>query len=111
VKLISQIDAVAAGYGISIGSITVKGQSAPAGNSIGEAQPPKPYESAVIGFTFKSSYENFNTFMNMLGKSMRILDIKSMKLDANKSKDDKALGIYLYGVEFETYWLNQTTTG
>jgi Tfp pilus assembly protein PilO len=115
VKLVSQIDALSAGFGISIGNITLKGQSSSVGDSIKTSQPAKPYNSAIIGFSFKSSYENFNAFMNELGRSMRILDIKSMRLESGSvskdAKDVKNTGVYSYVVEFETYWLNQTITG
>jgi Tfp pilus assembly protein PilO len=99
VRLISQIDAVAAGYGISIGGISSKGISSPVGASVGDAGVEKPYNSATINFTFTASYEKFNAFMDELGRSMRILDIRSMRLASGKD------GIYSYSVEFETYWL------
>jgi Tfp pilus assembly protein PilO len=99
VRLVSQIDAVAANYGIAIGSITSTGVSASVGESIADAKPKNPYESATIGFSFTASYENFNLFMNDLEKSMRILDIKSVHLTIDKD------GNYKYEVEFVTYWL------
>ena len=95
VRFISQIDTVAAKYGISIKSITSTEQSSSSDQS------EKIYNSAIIGFSFDASYDKFNSFMADLEKSMRILDIKSVKLTA---KDN---GIYLYNVEFQTYWLKQ----
>ena len=99
VELVSQIDAVAAGYGISIDKVYSKDKVASAGKSIEEAAPQKPYQSAIVGFSFNASYEKFNAFMNSLEKSLRILDIKSIKLETQDS------GIYTYNVEFETYWM------
>lgn len=99
VRLISQIDAVAARNGMSIDKISSKEIGSAVGNSIEEAGPQKPYRSAVIGFSFESSYEKFNVFINDLEKSLRILDVRSIKLNAGEK------GTYSYDVEFETYWL------
>ena len=99
VRLISQIDAVAANYGLSVDKISLKEVSSSVGNSIQTAEPNKPYQSAIIGFSFVASYDKFNLFLNDLEKSLRILNIKSLKIEP---KED---GVYSYAVEFETYWL------
>lgn len=100
VKLISQIDAVAASHGISIESITSKEISSAVGTSVESAAPAKTYKSSVIGFSFTASYERFNEFIADLEKSLRILDIRSAKLTSEEQS-----GLYSYDVEFETYWL------
>ena len=99
-RLVSQIDAVASNYGISISGISSSESSDTTSGSIDEAQNSKPYRSVLISFTFSSSYENFKEFMNDLEKSLRILDVKSIELTA----EDK--GLNSYSVSFETYWLN-----
>jgi hypothetical protein len=99
VRFISQIDAVAANSGISIGNISSKDTTLAAGEPVEGVTPQGTYNTALIGFSFLASYEAFNAFMNELEKSMRILDINSVKLT---SKDK---GIYAYDVEFKTYWL------
>ncbi|MFH0804366.1 MAG: type 4a pilus biogenesis protein PilO [Candidatus Zambryskibacteria bacterium] len=98
VKLISQIDAVAAKYGISIDKISSKEVNSSTGTSIENAEPSKTYRSEIIGFSFVASYAKFNTFLRDLEKSLRILDVRSVKLSAQKD------GMYSYDVEFETYW-------
>jgi Tfp pilus assembly protein PilO len=99
VKLISQIDAVAAKYGISISNVSSKEADSSVGTSIENAGPSKPYRSSIIGFSFTTSYENFKVFLDDLEKSLRILDIKSARLETKEN------GLYSYNVEFETYWL------
>lgn len=99
VKLISQIDAVASRYGISIKDISSIETAQAAGSSIENAEAPKTYSSAIIGFSFDASYEQFNAFMDDLESSLRILDIRSAKLTTAEG------GTYSYHVEFETYWL------
>lgn len=99
VRLVSQIDAVAANYGISIDRASSKDLTPSVGASIEEAQPQKEYNSATVEFSFKSTYDKFNAFMNDLGKSLRIMDINSVGLTTAEN------GIYSYSVEFKTYWV------
>jgi len=99
VKLISQIDNVAAKHGISIDKISSKEMGTSVGDSIENAQPSKPYNSSIIGFSFVASYTDFKAFMDDLEKSLRILDIRSVQLDAQED------GLYSYDVAFEAYWL------
>lgn len=99
IRLVSQIDAVAAKHGISIDKISSRELSPSVGGSIESAQPAKPYRSAVVSFNFESSYDKFVAFVGELGKSMRILDARSVKLSTGKDI------INSYEVEFETYWL------
>ncbi len=97
VKLAADIDSVASRHGISIRQISSVDNSASAG-SIEEAENNNGYKSATIAFEFSASYEDFNSFMNDLERSLRILDIKSVKV----SSGDK--GIYKYEVSLDTYW-------
>lgn len=99
VKLISQIDAVAAKYGISINKITSTEVSSSIGDSIAVAEAPKSYQSSVIGFSFMAPYDKFNYFLSDLEKSLRILDVKTIKIGTQTD------GTYTYDVAFETYWL------
>ena len=99
VKLISDIDAVAATHGIAIDKISLKETDDSFDESQEGAQPQSSYRSSVIGFSFNATYSKFNDFIDDLEKSLRILDIKSMQLRTQET------GIYTYDVEFETYWL------
>lgn len=99
VRLVSQIDNIAGQYGIKIDRITSRDVSSSVGDSIAEAGPDKQYKSAVIGFSFTATYEKFNEFMAALEKSLRILDIRSVRINTATT------GLYTYSVEFEVYWL------
>jgi hypothetical protein len=99
IRLVSELDSVAANYGISIGKMTSRETSKSVGSTVENAQPEKIYNSAAVGFSFTTSYDNFKSFMSRLEKSLRILDIKSVKI----SEGEK--GTYSFDVEFETYWL------
>lgn len=100
VKLISDIDILASKGGIKIDRITSREVDSSVGTSIADAQPDKIYKSAVIGFSFATTYDNFNKFMAELEKSLRILDIRSVKITGAN-----AANLYTYSVEFEVYWL------
>jgi len=99
VRLISQIDGVGSKYGISISNISSREMSDLSGGESITAPTQKTFQSAIIGFSFDATYSQFNNFMDDLGKSLRILDIKSMKLTSKKD------GVYSYSVEFEVYWI------
>ncbi len=98
VKLVSDIDAVAALHGISIDKITKKELDSSVGDSIENAEPQKAYKSGIIGFSFVASHQRFNDFISNLETSLRILDIRSLKIEAQEN------GLYAYDIEFEAYW-------
>ncbi len=99
VKLVSEIDNVAKKYGIIIDKINLNHIDSSVGDSVANAAPAKPYRSSILGFSFGSDYKKAMAFIDELEKSMRILDIRSMKIEENKDFG------YLYTVQFETYWL------
>ncbi len=99
VKFVSEIDNVAKKYGIIIDKINLAQVDSSVGDSVANAGPSKPYRSSILGFSFGSDYKKAMAFIDELEKSMRILDIRSMKIEENKDFG------YLYNVQFETYWL------
>lgn len=99
VKLVSEIDNVAKNYGIIIDKINLNNLDSSVGDSVANAEPSKPYRSAILGFSFVSDYKKAMSFIDELERSMRILDIRSMKIDQETE------GGYIYSVQFETYWL------
>lgn len=99
VRLVSQIDTVAAKYGISIDRIVSREINPSGGDSIEKAEPSKPFKSSIIGFSFSSNYQKFELFMDDLERSLRILDIDSVNLQTQEE------GVNQYTVEFKTYWL------
>ena len=101
VRLISEIDSLASKQGISIDRISSRDTDPSVGATIEDAGPQKPYRSSVIGFSFTASYDKFRIFMDDLEKSLRILDIKSLRISPERE------GLFVYNVEFETYWFRQ----
>ena len=99
VKLVAEIDNVAKRYGIIIDKINLSQIDSSVGDSVANSGPSKPYRSSVLGFSFGSDYKKAMSFIDELERSMRILDIRSMKIEEDKDKG------FLYNVQFETYWL------
>lgn len=99
VRLISQIDLIAESQGILIDKVSSKDTDPSVGESIAEAAPATLYQSSRISFSFTAPYDQFNIFMNRLEKSLRILDIRSVKISTQENKPSS------YSVDFETYWL------
>ena len=98
-KLIADIDAIATRYGIAIDKISKRELDSSTGGSIEEAGPSKSYRSGIISFAFDSSYQNFSSFLEELEQSLRILDVRSLKVGAQPT------GLFSYQIEFEAYWL------
>ncbi|KKP56483.1 MAG: hypothetical protein UR80_C0018G0007 [Parcubacteria group bacterium GW2011_GWB1_35_5] len=99
VRLVSQISSVASKYNIVIDKTSYRKTSPSSGESIGEEQSETMFDSAIINFSFSASYPNFKNFTDDLEKSLRILDIRNIKITTGEKKE------YIYEVEFETYWL------
>jgi len=99
VRLISDIDSVASKHGISITNITSRELTDPTvGDTVETAGPEKKYKSGIVGFTFTSTYENFLLFSKELEKSLRVIDMRSVKIESENK------GNFTFTVEFETYW-------
>ena len=99
VKLVADIANVASVNGVIVDNITLREMDSSVGESVSDAGAPKPYRSAIIGFSFDASFSQFNAFIDNLEKSLRILDVRSVKLQTNEGGRDT------YQVEFETYWV------
>lgn len=98
-KLVSDIAAMAISHGISLDKIAKRELDSSVGNSIEEAGPPKLYRSGTVTLTFEASYQSFGAFLGDLEESLRVLDLRSAKMDVQQN------GLYAYNLEFETYWL------
>ncbi len=97
VKLVADIDAAASRQGISINRISSIDNSASV-TSVAEAESSKGYKSATIDFEFSASFDQFNDFLNELERSLRIFDIKAVKVTVGEGGVDK------YEISLDTYW-------
>lgn len=98
VELALNLDSIGGKYGISIKKIktvVIKDTNA----TVIKTPTGMPYENVVISFSFVSSYENFKKFMTDLEKSLRIIEVRSVKFETTDN------GLNEYQLEVETYWL------
>lgn len=99
VKLVSDIDVVARQNGITINNIRAQEKNMNPNTAEGGALVAENYNSATIGFSFVSNYNNFLNFINELETSLRIMDVRSVQIKSATGS------IYEFSVLYETYWL------
>jgi Tfp pilus assembly protein PilO len=106
IRLIADIDGVAARHGISISGVSFSETNNDVSSSVIGAPEPKPYQSSTINLSFSSNYQNFKQFLNDLEKSLRLIDIRSIEL----SQPSEVLNpdVYQYKISAEVYWIKNT---
>lgn len=108
IQLILDINGIAAEKNLDINNINISnvgnakttGQQAAEANANPSGPAGKPYDSILVSFGVKTSYENFIEFMNELQKSLRIVDMTSLSFKAAEVGS-----VYDYSVTLRTYWL------
>lgn len=100
VRLIIDIDTLAAQYGMRLTSISVGETSV--GTKVGEKLGPSGtvHQSVDIGFSTTSTYQNFRKFMRALETSLRIVDVKNLTFSSTSDGPD-----YVFQLSLSTYWL------
>jgi len=105
VRLILDIDAIAAGYdliirdfGFSADAFTDQ-SSGPGPGPSNENRTSRDYRSITMEFSTIASYEDFMAFLSDLERSLRVVDASSVNIETT---DD---GEYNYRVSIRTYWL------
>lgn len=100
VKMALDLDGMASKYGISIKSIKTSTDPTVVDPSLMVLpEYAKPYEKALVSFSFVSTYENFKNMLIDIEKSLRIMDVKSVSFQAKESN------LYEYQISVDTYWL------
>lgn len=99
VKLVLDIDRIAARQGLKIKNIAVNDT---AGTDKKSAVPDeKGFGSATITFGITAPYDVFLNFLNDLEDGLRLIDVTTLSIN---SKDPRA---YDFTVSFKTYWLKK----
>ncbi len=100
VKLAHELDSIGARYGISIKSLGIDTASqGQASNVVLPEGSKQPYEKAIVSVSFISNYKSFRSFLADLEKSLRIMDVKSLRFQAGEN------GLYEHKILIETYWV------
>jgi Tfp pilus assembly protein PilO len=112
VRLIIEIDSVAATHGLTVSDIAFEGETDEEGaegeEASGDTALPlrdqaREYQSVLMTFSVDASYEDFKSFMSDLEKSLRLVDIQSITTGTSES------GLDQYTVTFKTYWLGASS--
>lgn len=101
VRIILDVDGIAASHGIKLKGINVNDGGKVA--STGGSQAQTPYNTTALSFTFSTSYGNAQTFIKDLEQSLRLADIVSVTV---KPPAEKSSG-YDFGLTLNTYWIGK----
>lgn len=95
IRLLLDINQIAAGYGSTISGIKV--DAAQADKSASGEKP--VYGAVTIGFTVTMPYQAFLSFLKDLEHNLRITDLTVLGFNTSET------GLYSYNVSLKTYWL------
>jgi Tfp pilus assembly protein PilO len=109
VRLVLDLDSLAAKYGMPIENVTVGevgNNTAQDASVIGAiSDEAVPYDSIVLSFSTRGSYESFVQLMSSIGTSLRIIDVTSIDISPESQGDNGRVLTYRYNVSIKTYWL------
>jgi Tfp pilus assembly protein PilO len=105
VRLISQIDTIARGYGIAIIEVSAKEIAIDRSESVSEVVPPPLFNTGRVTMVFKGDYEKYSNLIRDIEKSLRIIDVRNVSIKT----ETEASGQFEFKVEFDTYWLPEAT--
>lgn len=106
VKLAHELDSIGAKYGISVKDVTIDTQSERASPNIALPGSESPYEKSQVSVSFISNYKNFREFLKDIEKSLRIMDVRSVKFEVPEGQSPgAAAGLYEHELLIETYWV------
>ena len=100
VRLVLEIDRMAAKYGMSIKNIKISGDTDRGKERSLIGKDDKLYGTLALDFSVDGPYSNFNSFLSDLEKSLRIVDIDGISFSASEERS-----VYQYNVKIKTYWL------
>ncbi len=100
IRLIIDIDNIAARYGLQVKDVALGQTSATPGSqtaSVGQGS--QVVGTVDLGFAVSATYDNFMAFLQDLQRSVRIVDIESITFSAGTGD------LNTYGLQIKTYWL------
>jgi Tfp pilus assembly protein PilO len=102
IRLIIDINNVAARHGLSLASITVGtvSNSSTARSPLAVGSSGDAVGSVSVGFAVTASYDDFLAFLHDLEHSLRIVDVEDISFTASDR------GLMSYTVTIRTYWLH-----
>jgi Tfp pilus assembly protein PilO len=102
IRLLLDINELAKKYNTSISGIKVQRETTPATSGIANRGAKEGYEALVITFNVSATYPTFIQFLKDMEKSLRIIDVTSIKF-----RPTEGAGAYEYEISFKTYYLKK----
>lgn len=104
VRLVNDMNAIAAQQGLAIRNITVGGEGTPGTtntkNAAADAASRKRrYGTLSLAFSVTATYDEFDSFLRELERSLRLVDVRSVSVKSSPNRR------YDFAVVLETYWL------
>lgn len=104
VRLVLDLDGIAANYGIRIRDVGIQQAVAGGANETtilngGDLQN-RPYQSLTLTFAVEATYEEFMLLLQDLEASLRIVDFTNLTITPVTTPN-----MYSFGVALRTYWL------
>lgn len=96
VRLTLDLDGIARRYNMRVEAIEIENREPPKGVVAANTA---PYETVLMSFAVRGTYEDLLGFLSDLEKSLRIVDVVELSFDA-RTED-----VYEYQVTIQTYWL------
>lgn len=109
VRLILDLDNLAGRHGMAIQNVAIsapqtESTSQTAASSINSSK--QRYDSLTLKFATIATYDDFLSFLQDLERSLRIVDLVSLRLSQVSGGDAKnPLPTYSYDITIRTYWL------
>lgn len=98
IRLIIDIDNIASRYGLQVRNVALGDTTSSSRNqTVGQGQ--GAVGNVELGFSVGATYERFLAFLTDLEKSLRIVDVESIKLTPGTGDLDT------YTLQIKTYWL------
>jgi len=101
VKLLIDLDAIAAELGLSIGNTAFNSGGGGDENRT-DTTDQGLYETITLSFSFVSNYEDFKAFLRLLQQSLRLIDVTDITINTSS---DPEFATYRFVVN--TYWLKR----
>jgi Tfp pilus assembly protein PilO len=108
IGLILDLNSLASRFGMSLENVDVTNTGTAstdvASATIGSNQ--EDYESLTLRFTTHSTYNNFESFLDDLEASLRIVDLVALSITRDSGVNASVNGqLYQFQVTIKTYWL------
>jgi Tfp pilus assembly protein PilO len=97
IKLVIDMNQIAKNHTLALKNIKLDTNIKPNPAQLGADQ--SKYGTVGLSFTVSSSYDNFQSFLSDLERSLRLVEITNLAVSGNDS------GIYDFSVGLKTYWL------